>query len=92
MIEPISAADPKAGVTVSKPPGELRRYREAIESCFPDLVVASVAPAGEGMDNVAVTVNDEYVFRFPKIEKAATRVALEAALLPELPLPRPVSA
>ena len=84
MIELVSAADPKAGVTVSKPSNTLLRYREAIESCFPDLVVASVAPAGEGMDNVAVTVNDEYVFRFPKIEKAATKVALEAALLPEL--------
>ncbi len=86
MIESVSAADPKAGVTVSKPSNTLLRYREAIESCFPDLVVASVAPAGEGMDNVAVTVtvNDEYVFRFPKIEKAATKVALEAALLPEL--------
>ena len=63
---------------------ELQRYKEAIESCFPDLAVASVTLAGEGMDNVAVTVNDEYVFRFPKIEKAATKVALESALLPEL--------
>ena len=59
-------------------------YRQAIKANFPDLVVASIAPAGEGMDNVAVTVNDEYVFRFPKIEKAAVRVAVEAALLPEL--------
>ncbi|MDE2802660.1 MAG: phosphotransferase, partial [Chloroflexota bacterium] len=63
---------------------EFLRYREAIEGCFPGFVVASAALAGEGMDNVALTVNDEYVFRFPKIAKAAAKVAVEAALLPEL--------
>ena len=63
---------------------ELGLYRESIESSFPDFVVHSIALAGEGMDNVAVTVNGEYVFRFPKLEEAADKIGLEAAVLPAL--------
>ena len=51
-------------------PNELVIYREAIESSFRDLVVDSILPAGEGMNNVALTVNGEYVFRFPKLREA----------------------
>ncbi len=69
---------------MNTPPNPLLPYRHAIEANFPHLVVESVALAGEGMDNLALTVNDELVFRFPKIEKAAAKVAVEAALLPEL--------
>ena len=36
------------------------------------------------MDNLALAVNDDLVFRFPKYEEGATKIELEAALLPEL--------
>ena len=63
---------------------EFGPYKEAIGECFPDLVVDSINLAGEGMDNLALAVNDEFVFRFPKLEEAATKIGLEAVLLPEL--------
>ena len=63
---------------------ELGIYKEAIRKCFPDFVVDSISLAGEGMDNLALAVNDDLVFRFPKYEEGATKIELEAALLPEL--------
>ena len=63
---------------------DLGLYRETIEHSFPGLVVDSIDIAGEGMDNLALTVNGEYVFRFPKLEEAADKVELEAAVLPAL--------
>ena len=65
-------------------PTERGPYREAIENGFPGLVVDSIDLAGEGMDSLALTVNDEYVFRFPKLEEAAAKIRLEAVLLPVL--------
>ena len=63
---------------------ELQSYKDAIETSFPDLVVDSIELAGEGMDNLALTVNGAYVFRFPKAEDAAAKMELEVALLPKL--------
>ena len=63
---------------------ELALYREAIENGFPGLVVDSIGLAGEGMDNLALDINSEYVFRFPKLEEAAAKIELEAVLLPVL--------
>ena len=65
-------------------PTERGPYREAIENGFPGLVVDSIDLAGEGMDSLALTVNNEYVFRFPKLEEAAAKIRLEAVLLPVL--------
>ena len=48
------------------------------------MVVDSIVFAGEGMDYLALKVNDEYVFRFPKLAEAAAKLEVEAALLPEL--------
>ena len=59
-------------------------YKETIGECFPDLVVDSIKLAGEGLDNLALAVNDELVFRFPKLDEAAAKIELEATLLPEL--------
>ncbi len=39
---------------------------------------------GEGWDNVAFLVNDEWVFRFPRREVAAELLQLELAVLPRL--------
>ena len=63
---------------------ELGLYRESIESNFPGLAVHSISVAGEGMDNLALVVNDEYVFRFPKLEEAAAKIEIKAAVMPAL--------
>ena len=63
---------------------ELGLYKEVIESSFPDLVVESIDLTGEGMDNLALTVNDQFVFRFPKLEEVAAKMEFEPILLPEL--------
>ena len=51
-------------------------YKETIGECFPDLVVGSIKLAGEGLDNLALAVNDELVFRFPKLDEAAAKIEL----------------
>ena len=61
-----------------------RPFIEAINSNFPDLVLESIEPAGEGMDNAAFFVNSNYIFRFPKIQEASDKTELEVTLLPEL--------
>ena len=63
---------------------ELAPFRDAIQTNFPDFVVGSIEFTGEGMDNLALMVNGEHVFRFPKLEEAAAHIELEATLLPEL--------
>lgn len=63
---------------------ELGLYRDTIEDIFPGLVVDSIDLAGEGMDSLALTVNGEFIFRFPKLEEAAAKIELEAAVLPAL--------
>ena len=57
---------------------------DAIHSNFPDLPVASIELAGEGMDSIAVLVNREWIFRFPKHDGVSAGIELEARLLPEL--------
>lgn len=63
---------------------ETQLFAEAIASNFPDFQVASIEVAGEGMDNLALDVNGEYIFRFPKLKKASDHLELEATVLPEL--------
>jgi aminoglycoside 2''-phosphotransferase len=59
----------------------------------PELRGASFASLGEGMDNRALLVAEEFVFRFPKHTEAAGRMQREIALLsklaPRLDLPIP---
>lgn len=50
----------------------------------PELRGASIVPLGEGMDNRALLVAGELVFRFPKRAEAARRLEREIALLPHL--------
>jgi hypothetical protein len=50
----------------------------------PEFRGASVAALGEGMDNTALLVAGELVFRFPKHAESAGRLEREIALLPEL--------
>src|SRR5262245_17365683 len=70
------------------------RYRSIIKACFPKLEVRSIAPASEGWDSVAIEVNGEYIFRFPKRPDVEPQYEKEARLLAELagqvpaPIPR----
>ena len=63
---------------------DIRPFIDALESGIPDLEVASVELADEGMDSIALLVNREWMFRFPKHDGVSARVELEARLLPEL--------
>jgi aminoglycoside 2''-phosphotransferase len=68
-------------------------YGDAITKQFPHLAPVSVSHLGEGCDSIAVLVNDEWVFRFPKTVDVERQLAMEARLLPlladRLPLPVP---
>jgi aminoglycoside phosphotransferase (APT) family kinase protein len=72
------------------PDGMIRR----IGRQFPELVPVRLEPLGVGWDNVAVLVNDGWVFRFPRRRVAAALIEREARVLPllapHLPLPIPV--
>lgn len=65
-----------------------------IERQFPALIPLRVVPFGVGWDNTAFLVNDNFVFRFPRRQFAATFVLQEAKYLPgiapHVPLPIPV--
>lgn len=64
-----------------------------IESQFPQLKPASLQFIGEGWDNCAYRVNDDYLFRFPRRQMGADLVDVEWNLLhvleQRLPLPIP---
>ena len=53
-------------------------FVNAISSNFPDLPVASIELAGEGMDNFAFLVNREWVFRFPKFDEVSAGIVQTA--------------
>jgi aminoglycoside phosphotransferase (APT) family kinase protein len=55
-----------------------------IEWRFPGLGPARLTLLGEGWDNVAYRVNDDWVFRFPRRRIAADLLAREARILPLL--------
>lgn len=63
---------------------------------FPELLPLKVEFYGQGWDNVAVLVNEEWVFRFPQRELARLTMEGELACLSELPeslplaVPRPL--
>ncbi len=67
-----------------------------IEEQFPELSPATVIFCGEGWDNTAYQVNNEYLFRFPRRQFGANCVPAETQLLPflatQLPLqiPNPI--
>lgn len=68
-------------------------YRQIIAACFPDLALDSCAIHSEGWDSVAVAVNGELIFRFPKRRDVEPQYQIERRLLPALagalPLPIP---
>jgi aminoglycoside 2''-phosphotransferase len=68
-------------------------YQQIITACFPDLTIRSCRPVAEGWDSVAMVVNNELIFRFPKRRDVEPQYQIEHQLLPALasalPLPIP---
>lgn len=67
--------------------------RQLIESQFEALAPARLQLVGEGWDNAAYRVNDEWLFRFPRREVGAALIMSELQFLPtlgaHLPIPIP---
>lgn len=63
---------------------DIDSFEREILRVAPEFRGASFAPLGQGMDNHAVLVADEFVFRFPRHPEAAARIRREIALLPNL--------
>ena len=52
-------------------------YKQYIKEALPNLSIHSYKQNEEGWDNVAVIVNDELLFRFPRKQEYAMRIPLE---------------
>ena len=67
--------------------------RRLLADQFPELELGSLSLAGEGWDNTAWLVDEQWLFRFPRREIALDGVARELHVLPllapQLPLPVP---
>ncbi len=55
--------------------------KNVLNECFPELIISSIIPFGEGHDCKAFLVNDTYVFKFPKSEKANNNLQKELRVL-----------
>ena len=62
-----------------------------IDSQCPQLAPSRVMFLGEGCDSTAFTVNDQWVFRFPKNGEVERQLAIEARILPKLAERLPVA-
>ena len=65
--------------------------RSLIESQFGRLAPARLEPFGEGWDNAAFLVNDQWVFRFPRRKVAAPLQETEMRVLPAIAKRLPTS-
>jgi len=63
------------------------RVAEILAADLQDLTVTHIAVLGEGWDFATFTVNDEWVFRFPKRRQAARQLAREYKMLEALAKP-----
>ncbi|WP_263700904.1 aminoglycoside phosphotransferase family protein [Bacillus thuringiensis] len=55
-------------------------YKQYIKEAFPNLSIHSYKKNEEGWDNVAIIVNDELLFRFPRKQEYAMRIPVEKEL------------
>lgn len=60
------------------------KYIKIIHQDFPRLVISSIKKLGEGDNNKAYLINEEYIFRFPKRERVKKQVRREIAVLSEI--------
>ena len=51
---------------------------------FPALKISSTEKIGEGWYSQAFNINNEYIFRFPKIQEASDNLRKEICLLPKI--------
>jgi len=72
------------------------RYLEVIQSVYPQMSVVTAWLNEEGQFNDGLILNEEYIFRFPKLPKALERIHLEYEILcgiqqyVPLPVPNPI--
>ena len=69
----------------------LEKYRLAITTRFPTLVVNELEYIAEGWDSLACLVNGDLIFRFPKRPDVARTLQTEIRVLPELAPTLPVA-
>lgn len=62
-----------------------------IENQFPMLAPVNLSELGKGFDNTVYTVNEHYVFRFPRRSIAAPLLLTENAILPALAKTLPIA-
>ena len=62
----------------------LNNAKENIQNSFSQFDVKSISFVGEGMDSKAFIVNEEFIFRFPKLEEVVSQLKAEISLLPKL--------
>jgi aminoglycoside phosphotransferase (APT) family kinase protein len=65
--------------------------RQLIESQFAELAPVRLQLVGEGWDNAAYRVNDQWLFRFPRREMGASLIMTELQFLPTLSAHLPVA-
>jgi len=58
--------------------------RESIGAVSPQIHIKTIERVGGGIGSVAFMVNDEYIFRFPRHERADESLGVEMRLLPVL--------
>jgi aminoglycoside 2''-phosphotransferase len=61
-----------------------KKIRKIIQNEFPDFFISSIKKIGEGDNSKAFLINKDYIFRFPKTEKAKQDLKTEIAVLPKI--------
>ena len=52
-----------------------------LEEYFKNIQIVSIKKIGEGNDSIAYLVNNNYIFKFPKHEKASINIQKEIKIL-----------
>ncbi len=55
-------------------------YKQYIKQALPNLSIHSYKQNEEGWDNIAVIINDDLLFRFPRKQEYAKRIPLEKTM------------
>jgi aminoglycoside 2''-phosphotransferase len=63
---------------------EIQLFEEVIKNNFSGFTIQSSHKLGEGVMSVAILINDEWVFRFPKNQEGANDLEKELKIMPHL--------